>query len=81
MEIIISEMKKYITAKGIKMNTISKKIGISEATVYNIMMGKRRLMTNEFFDICNALEVSPNFFYQKFMLSKEVVKNASSDLR
>lgn len=80
MEFIVNDLRKYIEEKGIKARTISNKIGIPEATIYNILSGKRKMMTDEFFNICDVLGISPDFFYQRFLMSKGGKLSAASDV-
>ena len=49
----------YIAKKGIKQCFISEKTGLSDDTVSKILLGKRRILANEFLLICKAIDV-PN---------------------
>ena len=62
---VCKEIKKHLKNKVNKLRSLSKKSGISEQIVGSILNGKRKMITEEYFDICDALGVQPNFFYHK----------------
>lgn len=67
MDKIVTAISSYIEEKGIKQSYIAEKIGISADLFSKTLLGTRRLQTTEFFEICFALNVSPEYFYQKFI--------------
>lgn len=58
----------YLKAKEIKQTFLVKKTGLSSDSVSNMLNGKRKLEVEEYAKICEALDVSFDFFYD---LSKE----------
>lgn len=59
----------YITDNGIKQNFLSNKTGLSCDAISNVLKGRRKLEVDEYAKICEALNVSFDFFYD---LRKEI---------
>lgn len=58
----------YLKAKEIKQTFLVKETDLSCEAVSNVLNGKRKLGVEEYAKICEALDVSFDFFYD---LSKE----------
>jgi DNA-binding helix-turn-helix protein len=65
---ITTAIANYIDEKGIKQNFLAKKTDLSCDAMSNMLNGKRKLEVDEYAKICEALNVSFDFFYD---LSKE----------
>lgn len=65
---ISNAIANYIDEKGIKQSFLAKKTDLSCNTVSNMLNGKRKLEVDEYAKICEALNVSFDFFYD---LSKQ----------
>ena len=59
---INAKINAYINENGIKQVFIAQKTGLSPDTVSKILNGSRRIMADEFLDICTALNIDPNVF-------------------
>jgi len=55
----------YVNENGIKQAYIAKKTGLSTDTISKILNGNRRILANEFLQICNVLNIDPNIFRDK----------------
>lgn len=60
-------IKNYINNKGLIQSRIAKKAGIPISTFNDILNGRRKIDAIEYFHICCALEVSVDFFKEKYM--------------
>lgn len=60
MERIRSFLAEYAADKGIKQTYIAQKTGIPVDTISKIFNGKRRILADEFIQICKALEIPQN---------------------
>lgn len=58
-------IKKYIQENGLKLKAIAEKVNIKENTFSAMLSGKRRITAEEYFAICNALNVDTNTFTRK----------------
>ena len=58
-------IKQYLISKGITQTFISEKTGISITTLNAIMNGNRGLLAEEYFTICEVLEVPLDTFVKK----------------
>lgn len=58
-------IKKYILEKGLKQNIIAKNAKISAQTFNDMLNGRRKIEVEEYFKICESLQVSLNFFAEK----------------
>ncbi len=56
-EIDIDAMKNYIIKTGIKQKIIAKKTGMSEGQICRTLQGERKLMAEEYINICYVLQV------------------------
>ena len=59
---INEKLNQYVTAKGIKQIYISQATGISADIISKILQGKRKIMADEFLEICSALNINPDYF-------------------
>lgn len=59
------KIKQYIYEHGLELGSIAEKIGISVNTFSAMMNGKRKITAEEYMQICNALNVSLDFFAEK----------------
>ena len=59
---INERLNDYVDKNGIKQSFIAQKTGISPDTISKILNGNRRIMADEFLDICTALNIDPNIF-------------------
>jgi transcriptional regulator with XRE-family HTH domain len=50
-------IKEHINSRGITQKYLSQKTGIDAVTLSTILNGKRRIQTEEYFDICHVLKV------------------------
>ena len=57
MDKICSFLSEYATERGVKQTYISQKTGISVDTISRIFNGKRKILADEFIQICSALEI------------------------
>jgi lambda repressor-like predicted transcriptional regulator len=60
-----SKINGYITKRGIQITSISKKTGINRQALYNSLRKNRKLRVEEFFLICQFLEINPLIFLSK----------------
>ena len=51
------KVKQYLDEKGIKYSFLSEKIGIPMNVLSPLLNGKRKMSVEEYFLICNALEL------------------------
>lgn len=59
---IVENIRSYMRENGIKQEHVANKIGMSKQTMSAILNGNRKLIADEYVDICNALGVSTNKF-------------------
>lgn len=60
---MLSEIiKNYIDKKGLKYSVISENIGIPMNTFSAMLNGKRKILAEEYFKICEFLEISTDYF-------------------
>ena len=66
---ICEKIRGFMDNEGIKQNSISKKTGIPENTLSNMLNGKRKITAEEYCKICDALGVPLEKFapYQRSM--------------
>lgn len=57
MDKICIFLSDYATEKGVKQTYISQKTGIPVDTISRIFNGKRKILADEFIQICSALEI------------------------
>lgn len=58
-------MREYIEEKGIKQSAIVKKTGMKKQALSDSLNGKRQISADEYVSICDALDVTPDFFTQE----------------
>lgn len=68
-EVDIDAMKDYIIKTGIKQKIIAKKSGMNQSQICRALQGERKLMAEEYINICCVLQVPITKF----------LKNKSSD--
>lgn len=61
-----AEIRNYLKDNGIKQAFLSDKTGLSKDIVSGICTGTRSISCIEYFKICQALNVSVNYFYEKW---------------
>lgn len=54
-----------IAARGLKQAFIAKKVGLTEQQLSDIINKRRRLDANEMFNLCLALDVTPNDLFAR----------------
>lgn len=52
-----------VERSGIKKKVIADRIGVSEQTFSAMLAGRRKISADEFFNLCLALNTSPNELY------------------
>ncbi len=57
LEIDINEMKDYIAKAGIKQKIIAQKSGMDENQICRTLQGGRKLLAEEYINICHVLQV------------------------
>lgn len=62
---INERLNTYVNENGIKQAYIAKKTGLSTDTISKILNGNRRILANEFLQICSVLNIDPNIFRDK----------------
>ncbi len=63
-------IKAYIDSSGLKYKAISEKTQISLQTLSAMLNGKRKITAEEYFAICQALNVSVDYFAKRLSASK-----------
>lgn len=64
-------IRKYLEDCGYKQAVIAKKLGTSPTRISNILRCKQRLYANEYFTLCNILNVP----YTRFLAEDKEEKN------
>lgn len=59
---VAKNIKNYLDSNGILQTFISDKTGIPNSTLSNMLNGKRKIMVEEYFAICEALQKPCDFF-------------------
>lgn len=62
MRLIGIKVKKYLDENGIKYSYLSEKIGMPMNTLSLLLNGKRKMSVEEYFMICEVLELPVNTF-------------------
>lgn len=65
-EIDIDVMRDYIIETGIKQKVIAQKSGMSEGQICRTLQGERKLLAEEYINICYVLQVPMT----KFLVNK-----------
>lgn len=68
------EIRKYMDDKGIKQVFLADKTGIKPQIINAMLQGTRKIETIEYFLICDALEVQPEYFAIKIGFFKDKKK-------
>ncbi len=66
LKIDIDAMRNYIIETGIKQKIIAQKSGMSEGQICRTLQGERKLMAEEYINICYVLQVPMT----KFLINK-----------
>lgn len=61
---VYEKVRAYILERGIKQTVVAERSGIHISTFNAIMNGRRTMYADDFRDICNALDVSPETFIE-----------------
>lgn len=56
---------RYMDEHGFKQRVIAKKAGLSEQAISDMRNGRRKMLAEEFFPICKAMNADPNQFMPK----------------
>ncbi len=70
---ISNAIAEYMNEKEIKQKFLSKQTNLSCDAISGILNGKRKLEVEEYAEICKALNVSFDFFYD---ISRNEIKSA-----
>ena len=62
---INEKLNDYIKQNGIKQIHIANETGISPDILSRILRGERKVMADEFLDICSVLKADPKIFSDK----------------
>ena len=57
------EIKQYLINKGVSQAFVSRETGLTSDVVSAVLNGTRKLMVDEYFAICECLEVPITKFY------------------
>lgn len=60
---IVNAIAEYLDEREIKQSLLVKKTTLTRDAVSNVLNGKRKLEVEEYAEICKALNVSFDFFY------------------
>lgn len=61
---VYENIAKYVADKGIKQVAIAKAINMTPQAMSDTLAGKRTLTADEYYDICNFLEVPYERFFE-----------------
>jgi len=59
------KIKIFIKANGIKQTFLASKLGVSNSTLNTMLNGNRNITAEEYFKICQTLNVSVETFREK----------------
>lgn len=59
---LYEQLDKYVKDNGIKQAYIAQQTGLSADTISKVLRGERRMMADEFLNICFALGIDPAQF-------------------
>ena len=57
-------IKEYLDENGIKYSYVADEIGIQKSTFSAMLNGRRKIVADEYFDICRVLRVELGFFME-----------------
>lgn len=63
-------IRSYMNANGIKQSYVASKSGINPTSLCLILNGKRRLLVEEYMEICSSLGVSDDYFIRLVQVDK-----------
>ena len=66
-------IKKYLDDNGIKYSFIASEVGMSIKVFSAMLSGNRKMVAEEFIDICRALKTDPNYFAEKVKQIKQAI--------
>lgn len=61
---IVPEIAEYVKEHGITQSFLSDKTGLHPKCISNSLMCRRKMRIDEYMKICDALEVSYDYFYE-----------------
>lgn len=61
---LYAKIKSYMDERGIKQSFLTKRLGMTTSTCNAMLNGKRGISAEEYFKICDALQVPLNYFAQ-----------------
>lgn len=64
-KLIWQKVREYIEEKGFKQAAIARKASMTRQALSDSLNGKRQISADEYVRICDALDVSTNFFTQE----------------
>lgn len=68
-------IRSYIDSNGLKLKYVANASGIEEKRFYNLMSGTTRITFEDYSNICKALDLNPNYFFEnKFLETKNIEK-------
>lgn len=66
-------IRSYIDSNGLKLKYVANASGIEEKRFYNLMSGTTRITFEDYSNICKALDLNPNYFFEnKFLETKNI---------
>lgn len=70
---VADRINSVIVGAGLKQKYLAEKIGVSERVLTAMLSGRRKISADEFYDICLALNMTPNELYGVTEDAKKVV--------
>ena len=59
---LYKEIKRYLNREGISQASLAKRTGMHIVTLNATLNGNRKLLAEEYFEICKALNLEANYF-------------------
>lgn len=56
------EIRKFMDSRGIKQSFLKERLGMTASTVNALLKGNRGISAEEYFKICDALDVPLDYF-------------------
>ena len=69
---IYMSISRYMWEKGIKQTYLADNTTLSKQAISGILNGNRRLTVDEYVEICDALNVSVDYFLQSQVMAEEI---------
>lgn len=70
------KIKKYLNENKMTIKDLAEKSGINVRILYGVFNNKRKLSADEYIAICNALNVSPDFFVSVKHITDSMTESA-----